>query len=89
MTAISNIQTCGTCRFSVPAMGQDGKINFTSRVCRRFPPVPMMIPTPQGISMQFVWPQLDTSKNCGEWQGSGVIEMPLPGERKPEAEPAS
>lgn len=84
MTAITG-PTCGSCKFSHPAMGADRKIDFTRRLCKRFPPHPMLMPQQQGLSMQFVWPILDTAQNCGEWQGGGILEQMLSGEHKPGA----
>lgn len=80
--------TCGSCRFSVPARDGNGKIDFTHRICKFMPPHPLLMPRPdgRGLTQTFVWPVLDTSQSCGQWQGA-MSEMPLPGEMPLGGEP--
>lgn len=81
------ITTCGTCRFSAPALDANRKINFTQRLCKFMPPTPMLIPNPNGgLGMQSVWPIMDTGQNCGQWQEVRAEPL-LPGER-PLSKPA-
>lgn len=83
------ITTCGTCRFSTPALGADRKIDFARRLCKFLPPHPMLLPRPDGngLTLQFIWPILDTGQNCGQWQGDArMVDTPLPGEIKPQTE---
>lgn len=79
-------QTCGNCRFSLPATDGKGAINFKTRFCRRAPPSVVMIPTPQGPQYVAMWPTLGSGDHCFSWEG-GVFELPLPGETKPKPEP--
>lgn len=37
-------------------------------VCRRYPPVPLAIPTPQGIMMLAVFPSVDANGACGDFE---------------------
>lgn len=84
---MANPITCGTCRHSIPAKMADGKIDFTRRFCRRYPPHPLMMPKNGGISMEFVWPVLDTAQVCGEWQNSDATDVALPGQAPLDAGP--
>lgn len=79
-------QTCGNCRFSLPATDNHGKINFQSRFCRRNPPSVVMMPTQQGPQFVSAWPVMGAGDHCFSWEGL-VFEQPLPGENKPQGEP--
>ena len=67
---------CGTCEFSelVQVIGPDGSIvvGSTQRVCKRFPPVPVMIPIPMGQQMgaglRGVSPPVRDDDMCYEYQ---------------------
>lgn len=76
-------RSCGTCINSVPAIDNDGKINFQQRFCRAHPPMPCNVLTPKGPQVMFLWPTMGSADWCGEWQG-GPVEMLLPGEVKPQ-----
>lgn len=58
----------------------DKKIDFTRRICKFMPPQPMVVPTKDGITIQNLWPMMDTAQNCGQWQESQT-EALLPGEK--------
>ena len=73
--------TCGTCRFSVPAIDPGGKIDFTQRFCRHSPPIPMVLPGPKGIVFKSVWPTLSPSDGCWQHEYPAQAEPLLPGER--------
>ncbi len=53
--ALPENAACGTCEFSelVQVIGPGGEISVgqTQRVCRRFPPVPVMLPIQMGAQM--------------------------------------
>ena len=71
--------TCGSCKYSIPAKKSDGTIDFRQRFCRRFPPTPIMMPTAQGPTIQFILPTLDVNATCWEFMDQGA-EVLLPGE---------
>lgn len=84
---------CMTCRFAVMAQRNDPKTGKTIldphfRVCRRFPPIVCVIPSPNGPTPQPLNPVVASSFWCGEYQSSGA-EMVIPGEKKPGAEEAA
>ena len=37
-------------------------------ICRRYPPVPLAIPTPQGIMMMAVFPSVAAENSCGDFE---------------------
>lgn len=55
---------CGNCRFSIVSQDQNGKINFRQRVCKKNPPTPILITTPQGILQNNMWPSLAATDRC-------------------------
>lgn len=67
---------CGTCEFSelVQVIGPDGAIVLgqSQRVCKRFPPVPVMIPIPignqMGAGLRGVSPPVRDDDFCYEYQ---------------------
>lgn len=73
------VATCGSCRFSAAALGADRKVDFSKRICKFMPPVPLVTPGPQGVAINFFWPILDVTQSCGQHQARGA-EQPLPGE---------
>ncbi len=83
---MSIAQTCGNCRFSLPATDGKGKINFGSRFCRRNPPSVVMMPTPQGPQFVSAWPIMGAGDHCFSHE-LAAYELPLPGENKPQGEP--
>jgi hypothetical protein len=59
---------CEFCRHAgVPEVGSG------DRECRRYPPVPVMVLTPDKITRQMVphviafWPKVNREQSCGEW----------------------
>lgn len=85
MTKTENQPCCGTCRFSTTAIN-NGQINFKQRVCKRGPPAAIIVPGPKGPMLQSMWPSLDVSAYCFSYEPMGeAVELPLPGENKPEA----
>lgn len=54
-TELPENAACGTCEYSelVQVIGPDGSIVLgqSQRVCKRFPPVPVMVPIPMGQQM--------------------------------------
>lgn len=79
------IKTCATCAFSIAAQDADGKINFQARVCRKNPPTPVVVPTPNGPGMRNLWPIMSTGDYCFS-HAAAEFEVPLPGEHRPEQE---
>lgn len=80
---------CMTCRFAVMAQKMDSaskKMIFDPhfRVCRRYPPNVVVIPTQNGPLPQPINPVVASSFACGEYQSSGAVEV-IPGEKKPGA----
>lgn len=79
---MSSQQECAHCHFAHFAKGQDGKIVFTHKVCKRYPPKPMALPAPApvGIQVQGMWPIVGAGEWCGEFQKRGDM-MAIPGSR--------
>lgn len=78
-------EECGTCRHAAIAKGNDGKMNFSFKVCKRFPPTPLIMPGPPpvGFQIQPIFPVVSASEHCGEWaERTGVVR--LPGEDRPD-----
>ena len=63
--------TCGVCRFAAAITGPDGQVVFGVRVCRRYPPRPLVLPNVQQgrpqIGIQNHYPTVDASEWCGEF----------------------
>lgn len=76
--------TCGNCRFSVPARGPKGEIDFKTRWCRRNPPTPIIVPGPQGPVVKALWPTLHVTDACFSHEFPDNVSF-LPGERRLEA----
>jgi hypothetical protein len=78
--------TCGTCKFSTPGTDNAGKLNFTQRFCRWGPPIPMMLPGPQGPVFKAIWPTLSPADGCWRHEYPVQSEPLLLGEHKAQAE---
>jgi hypothetical protein len=74
---------CANCLSSTPALDGKGKIDFTKRVCKHNPPLPMLVPNGAGgAGMDFFWPILGNAQWCRKHEPRAVvIEQPLPGEK--------
>lgn len=87
------MNSCHKCRFSVPARGPDGKINFQSKTCRRYPPELLLVPGPKGPMLQALWPIVGVHDSCGEFKDNpDAVELPIMGEvplAEPETEKAN
>jgi hypothetical protein len=57
-------ETCGTCRYSDPRIGDDGDPYLR---CRRYPPVVTMLDATEPLS---VFSQTDAAEWCGEWKAA-------------------
>ena len=76
MISLPENAACGTCEFSelVQVIGPDGSIvvGQSQRVCKRFPPVPVMIPIPignqMGAGLRGVPPPVRDNDMCYEYQ---------------------
>jgi hypothetical protein len=62
--------TCMTCKYSEPPKSADGKVVLGQgvRVCKRNPPVPILVPVQNGVSMQSVYPMVGLTDECGEFR---------------------
>lgn len=62
-------ESCGTCRFYMAS----------PHVCRRYPPIPLMVGVKQGIAnitnpeplIQAYFPNMMPNGWCGEWKADG------------------
>jgi hypothetical protein len=64
---------CIDCKFSImiPRPGDKELI----RICRRFPPTPLMVPSQHGIMINTVHPQVQAEDVCGEFQQKPLVEL--------------
>lgn len=66
---------CEDCRFWVfdkNALTENDKIKIGE--CRRYPPVVVLDPTPEGMGFSSFFPMIFSEKNCGEFKaGKNVI----------------
>ena len=58
-------QACGNCYYAKAFLGLDGKVDFTSKACKRFPPS-VSLQTSQGIIV--LSPRMKLDDWCGEWK---------------------
>lgn len=69
--------SCGACRFGAMAKDAEGKIVFHQKVCKRYPPTLMMIPTQTGVNIQALQPMMEVANWCGEFQPmAGMVDLP-------------
>lgn len=61
---------CMRCKFSLLDIGRDKE---PIRVCRRRAPSIVVIPTPQGIVVQNMWPQTRGEDWCGDFEAKLAI----------------
>ena len=75
---------CGICRFAAPARGNDGTLSFSHKVCKRYPPVPLLLPAPppHGANIQAMYPVVGSGDCCGEFASRADI-VEIPGETRP------
>jgi hypothetical protein len=68
--------TCTTCKHSDSAQDMTGKVILgegAPKICRRYPPLPMVLPSPNGKpGIRNVWPVMQPTDFCGEWAGKIV-----------------
>ena len=66
--------TCMSCRYSEPPRDANGKVVIGqangARMCKRFPPTPMLVPVQSGVGVQYVWPMMGLMDSCGEFRSS-------------------
>ena len=83
-----NTHDCGGCRFGGLGKGADGKISFTTRICKRYPPAVTLVPNGQGgAGLQALFPIVPLDGWCGEYQPRNDVEE-IPGEHPIFAEDA-
>lgn len=61
-------RNCGNCRHG--AIGNPEDV-ANSRICRRFPPKPMLAPGPRGPALATCWPEVRVKDCCGEHKRVG------------------
>lgn len=61
------MRDCMTCKYTAPAIDNQGKINFALKVCKRFPPSPIPIMTAQGQQLGVAHPTVGKGVFCYEW----------------------
>ena len=60
---------CGLCAHGTIARSPTpGKLDFTKRECRRFPPQPMLFQGPGGVQIIMQFPVLERDQWCGEYE---------------------
>ena len=70
---------CKTCRHADVVKDQFGKLDFNHRTCKRYPPVPVLLPAMNaqgqqvGVQLSSAFPTLKASDHCGEWATRGVV----------------
>lgn len=57
---------CLSCVHAHPALAPTGEVDFSRKICKRFPPVPVVIPGPGGPSMQACFPVVGKGVSCAE-----------------------
>ncbi len=62
-----SIGDCLSCKFSEFQADQTGRINFNAKICKRFPPSPIAIPTPHGIQIVAAFPPANKGVRCHEF----------------------
>jgi hypothetical protein len=63
------IGTCQNCDYS--KLTEDLRV----RMCKRYPPVPNFVPTPQGMQQVTAWPAVSPSDVCGEFKPRLSIDI--------------
>lgn len=57
---------CLSCSFTEPVVLPGGAIDFSRKVCRRFPPTPIPVMTPQGQQLGIAQPTVGKGVWCWE-----------------------
>ena len=70
---------CQNCKFSEAPRDNKGQVVLGSdvRVCKRMPPQTLVIPTPQGLALNTVWPTVPNMQYCGCYEPNGATEIDL------------
>lgn len=69
------MNNCLSCRHAYPAVGPGGRIDFSQKICRESPPVPLVIGVgPQGPMVQPFFPIVNKDCICDRF------DEKLPGE---------
>ena len=69
---------CMTCKHAEMARDETGKVVIGApvRVCIRFPPVPILMPTARGgLAMTSAWPQVPCTATCHEYSPREGVEV--------------
>lgn len=70
---------CFNCRHSqITKQQQDGTLNFQQRICVESPPQIVIIPAPQGVLMQSVFPIVVQGMLCDRHNPAPVLQAETP-----------
>lgn len=62
-------EDCLNCRSGHPSSDAEGRIDFTKKVCKRMPPVALMVAGPRGEPMiGAFFPTVGKGVRCDEWK---------------------
>lgn len=65
---------CGNCRFAEMLI-ERGRLDVTKRVCKKLPPMPIALHAPDGIRIDFVFPQLPTDFGCHSFEPRPTLNV--------------
>lgn len=64
------VKNCKTCSSGHAPTNNFGILNVNQKtlLCRRYPPIPMLIPLPGGAQIASQWPPVTEETVCREWE---------------------
>lgn len=65
--ALPSTSNCGRCRFAEMLI-ERGQLDVNRRVCKKNPPMPIVIPVQGGMRVDFVFPQLPSDFGCWSFE---------------------